>query len=302
MKYPGWLLFLPLLGCSLPVPTPPSAEFLVADAGSTYWVRSGPHGVTARTSPLILTSADNRFYEVYVDEVTRSYDDAIFTGEPIYSRDLLTGRKKLLWEESKVAAWEKAYLTRNPAAHLLDPEDEGSEDVSVSASGESDILAVVGPYVLYDRRVTLERDNFQASDSSRGAIDIRSGTAIALDAVVKDSSILGAGAVREDNRVRWRHSGYDVIARWDDERGESEMVIRDLRGHEWALGYVGARLPRIYWLDQPRVDVKLRSALASAFDDARADDVDAQLVRGTEGLRPRRVAENGKLRLVSYTQ
>lgn len=265
----------------------------MTDAGSTYWVRSGPSGVTARTSPLILTSANNRFYEVYVDEVTRSYDDAIFTREPIYCRDLLTGRKKLLWEESRVSAWEKAYLSRNPAARLLDPEEEGSDDVSVSAAGESDILAVVGPYVLYDRRVVLERDNFQASDSSRGAIDIRSGTSIALNALVKDTSILGAGAVREGDHVRWRHSGYDVIARWDDDRRESEMVLRDMRGHEWTLGYVGARLPRIFWLDEPRVDGRLRTALTAAFDDARADDVESQLVRDTE---------NSELRLIAIHQ
>jgi hypothetical protein len=293
MKYPRWLVFLPLVsGCSLPVPTPPSAEFLVADAGSTYWVRSGPHGVTARTSPLILTSADNRFYEVYVGEITRSYEDAIFTKEPIYARDLLTGRKKLLWEDSKVAAWEKAYLTRNPQARLLDPDEEGSDDVSVAATGESDILAVVGPYVLYNRRVTLERDNFQAADSSNDAIDIRSGTSIALDAMVKDTSILGVGAVREADRVRWRHSGYDVIARWDDDRGESEMVIRDLRGHEWTLGYVDARLPRIFWLDQPRVDQKLRSALVTAFDDARSDDIDSQLVKAEGKPATRLIALN----------
>jgi len=293
MKYPRWLVFLPLVsGCSLPVPTPPSAEFLVADAGSTYWVRSGPHGVTARTSPLILTSADNRFYEVYVGEITRSYEDAIFTKEPIYARDLLTGRKKLLWEDSKVAAWEKAYLTRNPQARLLDPDEEGSDDVSVAATGESDILAVVGPYVLYNRRVTLERDNFQAADSSNDAIDIRSGTSIALDAMVRDTSILGVGAVREADRVRWRHSGYDVIARWDDDRGESEMVIRDLRGHEWTLGYVDARLPRIFWLDQPRVDQKLRSALVTAFDDARSDDIDSQLVKAEGKPATRLIALN----------
>jgi len=293
MKYPRWLVFLPLVaGCSLPVPAPPSAEFLVADAGSTYWVRSGPHGVTARNSPLILTSADNRFYEVYVGEITRSYEDAIFTREPIYSRDLLTGRKKLLWEDSKVSAWEKAYLSRNPGARLLDPDEEGSDDVSVAATGESDILAVVGPYVLYNRRVTLERDNFQAADSSNDAIDIRSGTSIALDAMVKDTSILGAGAVREADRVRWRHSGYDVIARWDDERGESEMVIRDLRGHEWTLGYVDARLPRIFWLDQPRVDGKLRSALVSAFDDARSEDIDSQLVKTESKPATRLIALN----------
>lgn len=280
MKYPGWLILLPLVGCSLPAPTPPSAEFLLADAGSTYWVRSGPRGISARTSPLIITSANGRFYEVYVGEVTRSYDDALFTREPIYSRDLLTRREKLLWEEARVADWEKAYLSRNPDARLLDP-DEGGDDVNTAATAESDILAVVGPYILYDRRVLLERDDFQQTDSSRGAIDIRSGASVALASLVRDSSILGAGAVRERDKVRWRHSGYDVIARWDAERAESEVVLRDRRGHEWPLGYVSARLPRIFWLDEPRVDRRVRTALSAAFDDARADDIDTQLVTNT---------------------
>ena len=280
MKSLRWLLVLPILGCSLPSPQPPSAEFLVADAGSTYWVRSGPRGISARTSPLILTSANNRFYEVYVGEVTRSYEDAIFSREPIYSRDVLSGAQKVLWEDSKVSAWEKAYLTGNPDARLLDPEEDG-EEVRVAASAESDILAVVGPYVLYDRRVTLERNEYQQSDSSTGAIDIRSGSSVALEALVKDTSVLGAGGVREGGRVRWRHSGYDVIARWNQERSESEMVLRDFRGHEWMLGYVGSRLPRIFWLDAPRVDRRLRTALANAFDQARADDLETQLVMDT---------------------
>jgi hypothetical protein len=280
MKYPRWLILLPLVGCSLPAPTPPSAEFLLADAGSTYWVRSGPRGISARTSPLILTSANGRFYEVYVGEVTRSYDDALFTREPIYSRDLLTRREKMLWEEARVADWEKAYLSRNPDARLLDP-DEGGDDVNTAATAESDILAVVGPYVLYDRRVLLERDDFQQTDSSRAAIDIRSGAPVALASLVRDTSILGAGAVRERDKVRWRHSGYDVIARWDEERAESEVVLRDHRGHEWPLGYVTARLPRIFWLDEPRVDTRVRTALSAAFDDARADDIDTQLVTNT---------------------
>ena len=280
MKSLRWLLVLPILGCSLPSPQPPSAEFLVADAGSTYWVRSGPRGISARTSPLILTSANNRFYEVYVGEVTRSYEDAIFSREPIYSRDVLSGAQKVLWEDSKVSAWEKAYLTGNPDARLLDPEEDG-EEVRVAASAESDILAVVGPYVLYDRRVTLERNEYQQSDSSTGAIDIRSGSSVALEALVKDTSVLGAGGVREGGRVRWRHSGYDVIARWNQERSESEMVLRDFRGHEWMLGYVGSRLPRIFWLDEPRVDRRLRTALANAFDQARADDLETQLVMDT---------------------
>jgi hypothetical protein len=285
MKSPRWLLLLPLMGCSLPAPSPPSAEFILADAGSTYWVRSGPRGINARTSPLILTSADNRFYEVYVDEETRSYDDAIFTREPIYSRDLLTGRKKLLWQEPRVTAWEKSYLTANPEARLLDPDEDGSDDVSVAASGESDILAVIGPYVLYDRHLTLEKENFEQSDSSRAAIDLRSGQTVPLEAVVRDTSVLGAGAIREADKVRWHHSGYDVIARWDDERNESQVILRDLRGHEWPLGYVGSRLPRIFWLDEPRVDPGLRRALLTAFDDARSDDYETQLVSNPRPLR-----------------
>jgi hypothetical protein len=285
MKSPRWLLLLPLMGCSLPAPTPPSAEFILADAGSTYWVRSGPRGINARTSPLILTSADNRFYEVYVDEETRSYDDAIFTREPIYSRDVLTGRKKLLWQEPRVTAWEKSYLTANPEARLLDPDEDGSDDVSVAASGESNILAVVGPYVLYDRHLTLEKENFEQSDSSRAAIDLRSGETVPLEAVVRDTSVLGAGAIREGDKVRWHHSGYDVIARWDDERYESQVILRDLRGHEWPLGYVGSRLPRIFWLDEPRVDPGLRRALLAAFDDARSDDYETQLVSNPRPLR-----------------
>ncbi|MEO8575299.1 MAG: hypothetical protein ABI556_01300 [Gemmatimonadales bacterium] len=279
MRYPAWALIVPLAACALPAPTPPAAEFLVADASSTYWVRSGPRGISARTSPLILTSADSRFYEVYISEVSRSYEDAIFTREPIFSRDLLSGQRKLLYEETGVAAWEKSYITANPEARLLDPDDDGSDDVSVAASGETDIIAVAGPYVLYNRRLTLEREDYQKSDSSRGAIDIRTGEAVPLNALVRDAAILGAGGVREGNEVRWRHGGYDVIARWNPETSETHVVLRDLRKHEWPLGVVNTRLPRLFWLDAPKVDVKLRMALTSAFEDARADDVDTQLVR-----------------------
>lgn len=286
MRYPGWLLFVPLLGCSLPSPKPPSAEFLVADAGSTYWVRSGPRGISARTSPLILASANDRFYEVYVEEVTRSYEDALFTREPIYTRDLLTGRKSLLYEDVRISAWEKAYLTGNPGARLLDPEEDGEQEVAVAASGEADILAVAGPYVLYDHRATLERGDYQQSDSSRGALDIRSGKAVALTSVVRDTAIIGAGGVRERDAVRWRHGGYDVLARWDADKSESQMILRDFRGHEWPLGYVDARLPRIFWLDAPKVDSRIRSALATAFEAARSDDESTQLVRARKH-RPR---------------
>ena len=279
MRISSVLIVLPLIGCSLPSETPPRAEFLVADASTTYWVKSGPRGISARTSPLILASADNRFYEVYVGEVTRSYEDAIFIREPIFRRDLLSGVSKLLFEDTRISAWEKTYLSSNPGARLLDPEDDGEEDVAISATGEAEILAVAGPYVLFDRWATLERNDFQHADSARTAIDIRSGQSIPIATLFRDSAALGAGAVQDEKGVRWRHSGYDVLARWDNERRETAIVLRDLRGHEWALGHVDSRLPRVFWLDEPRIDSKLRTALATAFEEARADDVETQLVR-----------------------
>jgi hypothetical protein len=283
MRSSGLLLLLPLIGCSLPAPEPPLAEFLVADASTTYWVKSGPRGISARTSPLILTNADDRFYEVYVGEVTRSYEDAIFIREPIYRRDLLSGDSRILFEDTRISAWEKTYLQRNPDARLLEDEEDSYADVAVAATGESEILAVAGPYVLFDQWATLERENFTQADSGRTAIDIRSGQSIPLNALARDTAALGAGAVKDKEGIRWRHSGYDVLARWDDDRNETAIVLRDRRGREWPLGYVDTRLPRIFWLDQPRVEGKLRTALVTAFEEARADDVDTHLVRNRQG-------------------
>lgn len=279
MRSSRLLLLIPLIGCSLPAPDPPRAEFLVGDASTTYWVKAGPHGISARTSPLILTRADNRFYEVYVGEVTRSYEDAIFIREPIYRRDLLSGSSELLFEDTRISAWEKSYLQGNPDARLLDPEDDTFEDVSIAATGESEILAVAGPYLLFERWSTLEREDFQEADSARSAIDIRSGQSISLSAVVRDTAVMGVGAEKEAEGLRWRHSGYEVVARWDEERSETAIILRSKRGHEWPLGYVDSRLPRIFWLDEPKVDKRLRAALVTAFEEARADDAETHLVK-----------------------
>ena len=277
------LLFLiPVIGCSLPAPEPPVAEFLVADGSATYWVQSGPRGITARVSPLILTTANDRFYQVFVGESARSYSDAVFITEPMFRRDLVTGDSTLLLEDSVIDRWEKDYLALSPGARLLDPDDADEGDVDFAASSEVDILGVIGPYVLYDQRATVERPDYSKTDSSRGAVDIRSGKVVALTSVVRDSSLLGAGGTREKNGVRWRHAGYEVVARFDTARAETQVVLRNSRGREWSLGFIDSRLPRIFWLDQHRADSRLRIALSEAFDDALLDDGSTQFVRGPQ--------------------
>jgi hypothetical protein len=278
MRIRYWLGVIPLVGCSWPAPRPPSAEFLVADASSTYWVKSGPAGIHARVSPLILTRAGGRYYEVFVGENTRSYEDAVFTAEPIYRRDIITGDSTLLWQDAKIDAWERVYLARHPRARLLDPDSEGGDDVSLSATGEADILGVVGPYLLYTHRSTLETDRAEQSDSARGVIDIRVGKPVAIAALAGDTAALSDGGVREGGVVRWKHSGYDVIARYDTTRSQTHVVLRDLRRHEWTLGFVNSAVPRIFWLDEPRVDARVRTAITQAFEDAMSDEDNTQLV------------------------
>ena len=291
MRNHSWLILLPLVGCSLPQPSAPSAEFLVADGPSTYWVTSGAAGIHARVSPLILTRAGGRFYEVFVSETTRSYQDAVFSAEPIYRRDLVTGDTTLLWEDPKIKSWEKIYLARNPSAQLLDP-DEDSDDaaVALSATGEADIIGVVGPYVLYSHRSTIESSEMEQGDTTRGILDVGLAKPVGVTSLVSDSATISGGAVREGDLTRWRHHGYDVLARFDTTRRQSEMMLRDSRHHVWKLGYVNARLPRIFWLDEPRVDARIRPALVQAFEGALSDEEMSQLVANPRVEQRRRVS------------
>lgn len=277
MRTLPWLLILPLAGCSLPEPKPPAAEFLVADGSSTYWVKSGPAGIHARVSPLILTRAGGRFYEVFVGESSRSYENALFSGEPIYRRDLVTGESTLLWQDERISAWERAYLAANPEARLLDP-DEESDDVSLFATGESEILGVVGPFILYTHRSNLENLHSHRADTARGVIDVRIGKAVPIAALATDTAAIADGGVHEKGGLRWRHAGYDVITRLDTARNQTQVMLRDSRKNQWTLGYVKSPVPRIFWLDEKRVDARVRSAIGDAFDGALSDEDLTQLV------------------------
>jgi hypothetical protein len=278
MRNQLWLVVLPFLGCSLPAPQPPSAEFLVADGSSTYWVKSSPAGIRARFSPLILARAGGRYYEVFVGESTRSYEDAVFSGERIYRRDLMTGDSTLLWQDAKIEAWEKVYLSRHPAAKLLESDADGNDDVALSATGEADILGIVGPYVLYTHRSMLENSDVQSADTARGIIDVRLGKSVPITVLAHDTVAMSDGGIREKGLVRWRHSGYDVIARFDNEKRQTQVVLRDFHHREWTLGYVDSPVPRIFWLDEPRVDGRLRTAIANAFEGALLYEETLQLV------------------------
>jgi len=283
MRKYGWLILIPLAACSLPEPRPPAGEFLVADGSSTYWVTSGPAGIHARVSPLILTRSRGRYYEVFVGESTRSYTDAIFSAEPIYRRDLMTGDTTVLWQDPKINAWENVYLANNPSARLLDPDDDNDDAVALSATGESDILGVVGQYVLYTHRSMIQNAELERADTARGIIDVGLAKDVPISVLARDTASITGGGVREKGVTRWHHKGYEVIAKFDVERAQTEMILKDSRRHTWRLGYVNSPVPRIYWLDEPRIDSRVRTAIAQAFEGAMSDEDLSQLASRASG-------------------
>ena len=157
-------------------PLPPPAEFLVATGVSTVWVRSGADGVRLRSSPLMLARYGGRFYEVYVVDDDRSYYDAIFVGQRIYRRDLVTGDSALVFEDSVVPDAAHTYGSSHPREQRLHPDEEASESPASNATTDVEILDLHGPFLSYEQHLDLDlAEGGDRHETRRGVVDMRSG-------------------------------------------------------------------------------------------------------------------------------
>lgn len=266
------LVVIALAGaCALPPPPPPIAEFLISAGDQTYWVRSDNSGVKIRGSPLILARTGGKYYELFVGEIDRSFPKALLSGERIFRRDLATGDSAIIYDDTAVVRLAEEYHKRHPSAPALGPDDDPDDDVDITAVGETDILNVLGPYVALEHRFSLERDDdHDRDDTTRTVIDLRNGKTVQLDRMLRDPSVQEAAGEGGLVNRRWRHDGYDIVARFDSVRRMNALALRDRRGREWKLGMVESSFVQIFWLDKPRVDSQTRHALARAFNDATA--------------------------------
>jgi hypothetical protein len=293
------LLFIPALvltgGCALPPPNPPAAEFLVSAGDQTYWVRSDNSGLRIRGSPLILARNGGRYYEIFVTEIDRSFPRALFSGERVFRRELATGDSTVIFDDTTIVKMSENYHLQHPRAPLLGPDDDPDDYVDVTAVGETDILNVLGPYVAIEHRLSVERqDEHDQDDTTRTVIDLRSGKPVALDRMLRDSTV--REAVGEGGFVnrRWRHDGYDVISHYDSVQKANVLSLRDRRGREWRLGFVASSFVQIFWLDKPRLDAETRHALARAFNDATAYGERIQQVSRTKPHPRRTMRSTGR--------
>jgi hypothetical protein len=269
MRYTAALSLVLAGACALPPPPPPTAEFLVSAGDQTYWVRSDQTGLRIRGSPLILARTGGRYYEVFVVEIDRSYPKALFSGERVFRRDVASGDSAMIYDDTTIVRMATEYRQRHPNAPVLGPDDDPDDNIDVSAVGETDILNVLGPYVALEHRLSIERaDDHGLDDTTRAVIDLRDGKPVALDRMLRDSTVQEAAGEGGLANRRWRHDGYDVISHYDSTHKANALAMRDRRGREWTLGLVSSSYVQIFWLDKPRVDARTRHALSRAFNDA----------------------------------
>ena len=155
---------------------PPHAEFLVATQDSTFWITTKGNTVRTRGVPITLAQYDGRFYEIYLTDDDRSFQDALLEGFRVYRRDLIARDSALVFEDTIVPRIAREYASAHPGAHRLTPEEDGSEDPSTQAMGDLQVIDVHGPYLSYEYHVDVQtRGADPWHFTRRGVIDLRSG-------------------------------------------------------------------------------------------------------------------------------
>jgi len=204
-------------------PPAPAAEFLISAGDSTFWVGSGKSGVRVRGSPILLARYDGRFYEIYLTDDDRSYTDALFVGERLYRRDILTGDSALILADTTVPRIATAYARAHPGERRLDPDEETGEDPPNSATAELEVLELFGPYASYEYHADVDLENGRPWHMTRrGVVDLRSGRHASVD------ELLGRAAGQRVTELGRRafHEARDSVRR--QRQGDDSLTARAL--------------------------------------------------------------------------
>lgn len=206
---------------------PPAAEFVLAAGDSSYWVTSEGGDVQLRGAPLELARIGRRFYELYVVDDDRSYEDAVLLGQRIYRRDLLSGDSLLVFEDTIVPRLAATYHRLHPDDERLGPDDDASDDPLWRATTTVDLVDLQGPFLSFTLHADVERDDHVPWHTSRrGVIDLETGRPASLARVaggnlapIREHRTVAAAAILDSVR-----SGGDRI-----DRARTEALLHAYR-------------------------------------------------------------------------
>jgi hypothetical protein len=155
-----------------PAPAPP-ADFVIAAGDSVFWVTSVGGTVSFRGAPLELARVNGRFYEVYVADDDRSFEDAVLIGQRIYRRDLLSGDSLLVYEDTIIPRLAIQYARLHPDDRPLRPDEETSDDPLWNATSTVEVADLHGRFLSYSIHADIERGDAPLWHTSRrGVLDL----------------------------------------------------------------------------------------------------------------------------------
>jgi hypothetical protein len=141
--------------------------------------------VHVRGAPLELARVNGRFYEIYVADDDRSFEDAVLVGQRIYRRDLISGDSLLVYEDTIVPRLARLYARLHPDDVRIDPNDEGNDDPLWRATTTIDLADLHGPFLSYTLHADVERNDAPLWHTSRrGVLDLATGREASLTKVV----------------------------------------------------------------------------------------------------------------------
>lgn len=180
---------------------------------SAYWVQNDGRGIKVRGSPLVLARVEGRFVELYVVDEDRSFENALFVGQRLYQRDLITGDSAEIFRDTVVTRLAERYERRNPEARRLAPDEDPGEEPTVSASADVSVLSVNGPFLSLEYHVdTAGADDDGWHMTRHGVVDLRTSRQVSLADVLgqeEAASVIARGrtlfretldSVRSDTR------------------------------------------------------------------------------------------------------
>jgi hypothetical protein len=219
------LVLLVLAGCreaeTSAAPMPPAADFVLSAGDSSFWVTSSGGTVRVRGAPLELAQVEGRFYELYVADDDRSYNDAILVGQRVYRRDLITDDSLLVYQDTIVPRLARLYARMHPDDSPLAPSDDPSDDPLWTATSTLNLDEVAGPFVSFSLHTDVDRDDAPLWHTTRrGVLDLRRGGSATL------ATVAGQEEARvERARQHVMESTLDSVRSMQGERGERAAAV-----------------------------------------------------------------------------
>lgn len=192
-----------LAACREPEPVAPApvAEFIIAAGDSVFWVRSEAEGIRVRGAPMMLAQIGGRFAELYAADADFSFYDAVYVGQRLYKRDLISGDSVALFADTLVPTLARAYASANPDERPLDPDEQGSENPRTVGTSDIEVLDVHGNWLSFEYRTDVDVVGGASSHGARrGVIDLRTASVASLDALL---GVPAARKVVQQGRERW---------------------------------------------------------------------------------------------------